>query len=148
MKKCSFCDEESVFNYPVPTSVKTTDGGTIEKVFKDDILPVCEGHFLKIKERYVRAKYPWIEKILEKKYQDGFKRITNLVLLPYFINFLEIEEEEAVEKIMRWYRLCEFKRDRTEVMKEARYVKRRGYKPLTRENFDKKLGGLVWSVSQ
>lgn len=142
--KCDFCGKDGIISLKVPSSVKTNKKGRIIKVFKDDRLPVCEEHFRFLKSKTIK-KYNWIEKILERKYIDGRKRLTNLVLLPYLSNVLELPDKLVIKKMMEWYDLCNYSKELWKLKKELEYVKRREYLPITKNNLKEKYGEFPWT---
>ena len=85
--------------------------------YKYIVIPRCkEKPFLKGKNMRKKSgksnknpKVNWIETILRNTFTDGRKRLIDLVLSPYLVNFKNLNEDRAVEIIHKWALRCQEK---------------------------------------
>ncbi|MFH8119348.1 MAG: DNA primase noncatalytic subunit PriX [Candidatus Aenigmatarchaeota archaeon] len=94
-----------------------------------------------------KTEIKWIEQILSRTFSDGRKRLIDLVVLPYLINIKGLDEEQATGLCYNWaLKSHEIepirinKRSLSEnsllryIKTKARYVARKGLKPLSKNN--------------
>ena len=78
----------------------------------------------------------WIEDIIEKGLEDGRKRILALAIIPYLINVLRLEDEEALERVREFldascksYGRCDEISEKW-ILYEIKRIRSRGYGPI------------------
>ncbi|MEM5867337.1 MAG: DNA primase noncatalytic subunit PriX [Candidatus Aenigmatarchaeota archaeon] len=97
-----------------------------------------------------KTEIQWIEQILSRTFSDGRKRLIDLVILPYLINIKGLNEEQATEICFDWTLKChEIEPVRINgrslsetsllryIKTKAKYVARKGLKPLSKDNLTK-----------
>lgn len=135
-QECAFCKEEAEKELKVPSDVITDRMGNIKDVILNDKLPVCNEYFYNFYYNQQPKKvYKWIERLLQTPYVDGRKRIVDLVLMPYLANIKEVEKKRAVKRVNDWLDRCSYDISNTYLESQFKYVKNKGLKPLTKENF-------------
>lgn len=88
------------------------------------------------KEGGSSSKYRWIEKLLENPIPDVRHRTVNLILSPYFVNVLKMDEEKATKEIVSYIERCKDVNPDTNVDEryikyQCSYAKRKGLSPLS-----------------
>ncbi len=82
-----------------------------------------------------KSKKRWIEELLKTQLSDGRKRAINLILAPYLVNELNLNENEALNIVLNWLnecnklRQCDIKQNH--ILYQLRYAKKNKLKPLT-----------------
>jgi len=78
----------------------------------------------------------WIEDVIERGLPDGRKRILALAIIPYLINVLRLEDEEALERVRMFldascknYGRCDEIREKW-ILYEIKRIRSRGYGPI------------------
>jgi len=138
--KCSFCDSENdVQLLPTPIDVVVDSNGNIKWIVEQLNLPIC---FSCRKELGFGPKtYHWIEEVLRTPFNDGRKRITDLILVPYLTNVKKLSYEEVEKTIENWFKLCNysFREYRKPLSYQYRYVAMRNLAPMSKSRFEREL---------
>ncbi len=100
----------------------------------------------KQKQKLKENKIEWIEKLLEKGFSDGRKRLINLVFAPYLTNVRNLDIEEAISIINDWLSKCQSlyptKINQTYIRYQVRYAKRRNLLPISKEKAKEKFADV------
>jgi hypothetical protein len=98
------------------------------------------------REKGKENKVEWIEKLLEKPFPDGRKRLINLVFAPYLVNIKKLDVEEAINDINDWLSKCQSlyptKINQTYIRYQVRYAKRRNLLPISKEKAKEKFADV------
>lgn len=137
MTKCKICGDESNYTLPQLGVVIFNSDDEVEHIEKE-YMNICKFH-LQYFTTQERNNYKWIEELMETPYRDGRQRITDLVLVPYLANVKELSRSKTMEKVKKWFNLCNYSKiDRNYLRRQYNYVKRRGLNPLSKEKFENK----------
>jgi hypothetical protein len=103
-------------------------------IFKGFSLP----QKINMNERLRRSqnRIDWIEDVIERGLPDGRKRILALAVIPYLINVLSLDDEEALEKIREFqdascknYGRCDEIKEKW-ILYEIKRIRSKGYGPI------------------
>jgi DNA primase large subunit len=98
-------------------------------------------------------RYSWIEDLLKNPISDVRHRTINLILAPYFVNVLKLDEDKAASEIIKYIEKCKAINPDTDVNEryiryQCAYAKKRGLSPLSISKAKDMLGENIKIISK